>query len=1215
MSSSKFKRSLMSVAIVGATGAFLAACGSSESDGGDQTVSPVVNPDGSEVVVSPIVNVSPVVEVTVDNKFEFNDTNAPMATITGFVFGTDGSGVEGATVTVAGADPVTTDSNGSYEIPNVPVVATFAASSVQEFTDILKDITVTVSVASTDEFVGAQVSAQPFAQFVAPDLGSELNSSFAIDQAHAFVGANKAPAQDATVALNNAVVKGVLRHKGSQDPVVGAKVVLDMTGLAQGGAGTHTPAFTVLETAADGSFEFSNVPEDATFNLYVEGYDLSEATSVTTLSEVAEILAVYATPKLSKDDAAPFITEVKEVAYTDGGFGRLSDNADNQLTVVFSENIDTSGFNSNSLQVFVKENGIYKPVTVDFTWLDADGQAVAGSAPGKQLSLLLTTYANGDAVSLLNLSEDTEVVIDFLPQDFRDASGNNALDIGIASTDAEGNAITLDGVDYDSKPTISDVDGDFEQPITVSLKAFRERIANVAAASVEQLTQDDISFSQDFEVVQSVNPVFSDVDALGNGIQQLNNADRVGGEDLTAKYLQELLAEQVGPLKLSEAAVVETDVARLRFTPSGVNFGRVFDVKVIKPLRIEKDSNGNEVVTASEVISVAASEVENVVAQPGAIPPVPGVDAAVGLTADQEQGAVQKVTYFDDYARVVLESGVAEFDLLLNGVAPGYRVEVTSYNDYGRATARVETVLEDKIAPITVLQNAYGLEQDETSYSTVTFGQGGEQSQNGSIVVGVPVLPLTPRLFSSVDGSGETDANYVNKFAKLFDLNTIAVEAGGDAKKDEAYIDPAMGVYDDEAYRQFISPEKAALRTSSISIAFSEDIEKVADPVMEGLSNWRVLNDIKINDVSNGFATPNSNLSEDIIAADIADVYALASLVASQTVYGVQTTYPEIDFAGLVKDESGVVAGEFARVAVADKLPPLVKDATFTGEYIEIVFDKSVDISSAIAKEPLTLTISSLDGSNTKALTISKDSEFEYIEVANAPKQSVVRIGQDVIGDAGVDVDALFSIESYSSSTGKLITTSSNVNREGLRAVLAFDKVPNLEGVSWSDYYVPTGQVCDNDCFESPKFAMVNELSPLTASVAFSPAVAAPSSIEMVVTFASDFDLEKLNILDSQGKITEASVKANLIGKVYDSTGVEITDFDTTTTIVGRTITIKVGITEKVDPADAASPTRVFFTVSNGAAESNGDSAVTLQSVMSKYDDTQVVAGKKYNLF
>lgn len=1200
MSSSKFKRSLMSVAIVGATGAFLAACGNTESGDGDQTATPVVTPEGTEVIVSPIVNVSPIVEVTVDQKFEFNETNAPMATITGFVFDTDGSGVEGATVSIAGAEAVTTDANGSYEIPNVPVVATFAASSVQEFTNILKDITVTVSIASTDEFVGAQVSAQPFAQFVAPDLGSELNSSFAIDQAHAFVGANKAPAQDATVALNNAVVKGVLRHKGSQDPVIGAKVVLDMTGLSQGGTGTHTPAFTVLETAADGSFEFANIPEDATFNLYVEGYDLSEVAPVVTQSELFTVLGdLLVTPKLSNDDAAPFITEVKEVAYTDGVFGRLSDNADNQLTVVFSENIDVSGVNANSLQVFVKEGGIYKPVSADFTWLDADGQAVTGSTPGKQLSLLLTTYANGDAVSLLNLSEDTEVVIDFLPQDFRDASGNNALDIAITSTDAEGNAITLDGIDYDAKPAISDVEGDFEQPITVSLKAFRERIADVAAASVAQLTQDDISFSQDFEVVQSVNPVFSDVDASGNGIQQLNNADRAGGEDLTAKYLQELLAEQVGPLKLSEAAVVETDVARLRFTPSGVNFGRVFDVKVIKPLRIEKDAEGKEVVTASEVLVLGTEE----------------APAVIGVTADQEQGAVKKVAYNEGYARITLESGVAEFDLLLNGVEPGYRVEVTSYNDYGRATARVETVLADKIAPITVLQNAYGLDQDETSYSTVTFGQGGEQSQNGSIEVGVPVLPLTPRLFSSVDGSGETDANYVNKFTKLFDLNTIAVEAGGDAKKDEAYIDPAMGVYDDEAYRQFISTEQAALRTSSISIAFSEDIEKVADPVMEGLSNWRVLNDIKINDVSNGFATPNSNLSEDIIAADIADVYALASLVASQTVYGVQTTYPEIDFAGLVKDESGVVAGEFARVAVADKLPPLVKDATFTGEYIEIVFDKSVDISSAIAKEPLTLTISSLDGSSTKALTISKDSEFEYIEVANAPKQSVVRIGQDVIGDAGVDVDALFSIESYSSSTGKLITTSSNVNREGLRAVLAFDKVPNLEGVSWSDYYVPTGQVCDNDCFEPPKFAMVNELSPLTASVAFSPAVAAPSSIEMVVTFASDFDLEKLNILDSQGKITEASVQANLIGTVFDSTGVEITDFDTTTTIVGRTITIKVGITQKVDPADAASPTRVFFTVADGAAESNGNSAVTLESVMSKYDDSQVVAGKKYNLF
>lgn len=1220
MSSSKFKRSLMSVAILGATSAFLAACGNTEAPADSQETVDSATPS---VVVSPIINVQ------VQENFNFTDVNAPKATVTGQVFDTNGFAVEGAVVTVAGIT-ATTDSNGHYSIPEVPVVATFAASSVQEFTNKLSDVSLTISVNSTEDFVGARVSVQPFAQFVAPDTTSDLSTLATEFLNSSFVQNLSAPAPNTVVARNTAGVKGKVLDSEGKYGVAGAKVVLDMVKLTvAGNQATHTPAYTVLETGADGSFQFTNIPEDAEFKVYVEGYSVTEGASTTTSTGWEDALHVYVSPKTAQDDVAPFITKIEEVAYTDAGIGRLSDNASNQLNIMFSEKINDAGFNVNSVAVSYKLDGIYNQVDVSPEWLDENLQSVAPGAGSKHLRLTLVSDASGNSFSLQDLPEQADLVIDFLPQDVRDLSGSNPLDVASYKQVKNDNGdmetvVANDGIGYDSKAEPNaNAGGAFDTPVTVTLKSFRERIINAAAVESVQPLRDDLSFSQDLAVIQDVNPVFSDVDASSNGIQQLNNSDVAGFESLSAKYLQELLEAQVGPLKLiGESTDVATDVARLRFSaPATGTLGRVFEVRVIEPLRTVVE-NGVETVTSSTVRTLGADQVEAGLDVNGD-PIVP----VIGVAKDADQGSVKAVSVSDKVATVTLESGAAEFDLLFKGVEPGFRVEVTSFNDFGRATARAETILEDKIAPITVLQNAYGLEKRETSFSTVTFGQGGEQSQTGEIQLGVPVLPLTPRLLSIVDGSGETDANYVNKFKKLFDLNTVNVESNNtDYSVGEYFIDPSLGVYDDIAFKKFVSNENSAARSSSISIAFSEDIELTGTPDVGDIStvftNWRALNDIKVNDIGSPFNTSSDKLSEDIVAVDVEDIYSLANEVSALTSYAEQTSYPEIDFAGSLIDESGNAAGEFARVAVADKIPPLIESAVYTGDELKITFDKPVDLEAAIASSEsgkVELKITDSAGNNSHTIVIDENEDFTYERGANRRDQSIVVIEEQALGD--VDVSSLFDIVTYNSTAGRVIA-GTGPNRLNLRGVLEFDQIPNLEGVSWSTYdsRANPGDACNGNCFEPPKFAVENQLEPFAAPVDYSNFTpTSPSAVTFTISFASDADLEALGILDEAGEITETSVASNLITGITDSENRPTTQFKTNTTRGTRSLTVKVELTQTDDVSDGnggtTKVTRQFFNVQGSAVVNNQNALISLAPIQSKYDSTQVVAGADYKLF
>ncbi len=560
----------------------------------------------------------------------------PTGTVQGHVQDTNGNPLTGVTVYLGGAS-TTTDAGGNYTFANVGVTNAAGADSDTAHKPL------SITVAAPTGYLGATVTVKPEAQVDGTETNAAYDSTPTL-----FIDGFTAQAGTAVLPALTSSVSGVLRDADTEEAISNVVIRLDMTSVSVSGQqqahdgvdSSYATSTYSATTGTDGSFSFSNLPDDTTFRYMIEGYEGGHVgNSVGTTDEsVLYVGNVYASPIIANDTENPYVTHVTTAI--DGGVGLLNDDINNDFVVNFSETIDPTLVDTNSIVV----------------WDDMDGYQTVDSATFAADNKSITIHTAND------IAAGAEVHIFLLVPDFVDTAGNVL--------------ITANAIDYDN-----DISANSGAPyVRLDLQVFTE--ANLNAPAVTDLAQsfeDDLG-TDDYGEIQDSNSVFTDVDDIRADLQQLNSSDNDDG--LSGYDVSERLSALASALN-GAAVDVETNIARVTMTPTGASS---YIVSVL-------DGNGEildpaaseyEIYDGSASITPVSSSAEAVTIE------ISGMDPVFALISDMEPGYTVIVTPTDDLGHagtpqsLVLVDAVEPTTVLQNsyGVTPVENGQVTTV-DFG----------------------------------------------------------------------------------------------------------------------------------------------------------------------------------------------------------------------------------------------------------------------------------------------------------------------------------------------------------------------------------------------------------------------------------------------------------------------------------------------------------------------------------------------------
>lgn len=778
----------------------------------------------------------------------------PVGMVSGVVQDTNGNPVVGASVYLAGQKKIT-DEAGGYVFSRVPVTNTVGAD-----TGAAAGGALTITVLGTAGYLGATVTVRPQAQIDGTQAAAgdgDIGVTTFIDGYIASAGVAVLPAMTSTV-------NGILRNADTGEAIANAPISLDFENTngvvqqqVQNGVTTsyQTLQYSTI-SGSDGSFSIVNVPTDSELRFVVDNHAVAmvganvggTGDDVVTNDETGSVnvgnLAV--TPILALDVFSPFVTAVTGIVNPMAGTGVFNDDVTDTIVVEFSESM-AGLVDANSIVVRDTTAGAY--VTLASATLAADG-----------MSLTLVAAAAIDPGTVLH--------VHLLQADFQDSEGNiltSGTDVGFDSA-----SLSATGASY----------------VRLTLQMFEDSNTNAPAVTLTQEFEDTTG-DNNVEDVQLSSSAFTDVDDLNviamGDFQQLNNADDddTFGDSDAGSRLSALASALAGG-----AVVVNTDVARISFTPTAASF---YEITVL-------DSDGDDVTGATTS------------------------DAVSGNTSTGPGGMGGFDFYADDNNAVVI---------LLSSVEPGYTVIITPYDDFSYAGAVTSIALVDHVEPTTVLQNSYGAMPDESGVVlSYDFGDGGELTSVGASTVGTPYLNVTAQLIDNLDSNGDdlgsvgTGLNDNVYEYELFVHNTEVLPATTPRVN---YIDNSR-TYDATAYAVL-----NANLARTFGVAMSEDVTLTAVvPVYSGsaslLSNYVAHNDVTSNDAGKA-------VNVDLVNVDVSNVFTLAADDGAT-----------IDFVSAIADDEGNVAsiGNNAKVVIRDAMPPLVVDASYSGDKLSIQFNEII---------------------------------------------------------------------------------------------------------------------------------------------------------------------------------------------------------------------------------------------------------------------------------
>jgi len=714
------------------------------------------------------------------------------------------------------------------------------------------------------------------------------------------------------------------------------------------------------------------------------------------------------------------------------------------------------------------------------------------------------------------LAEGVEFDVNMLKADFQDEAGNIIDNVTAAAP--------IDDVGFDSDLVTTNSNADVYR---LQLRIFAEINDGANAVTLAQLSE-DTSGSDDDSALQVSNDSFTDVeDNENNGFQQLDSSDdddSFGGSDA---------GERKNDLVVALGGTgVAADVARFTFTPD--NASR-YEITVSNP-----DGTAN---------NAAVMVIDS----------IPDGDVVLN-----DLGG-------NTFEIADLNGSIVPIELLVDQVEPGTTLKITPFDDFNYAGAPDTEVLADTVTPTAVLQNSYGADPTQSGATTsVTFGDGGELSNVGTSVIGLPVWNVTAGLLDNLvaDADGDGNPDNINQgfngtiqpsdnnlLFELMELNTV--DGSG-----VQYITPnANGPYDATAF--------AAMNTARTGgFSMSENVTLTGTPTFSGtnaaLSNYVENMDVTRND-------DNGVVNVDLINADIDDVFLLATDTGALVDFG----------AGAVTDMAGNASVD-ATVVIRDDMPPMVVSAVYDGRTVVVTFNEAVNIDLAadtinIGGMVFGLTNATMNGTNT-VLTIVPEDDRAGQANGSWIDETVPANALDGFGNLNRTV--VFSLAQYPEVLTPAYTLQGANLTEG-HAAMNTNFVEDALGNDW---------IGENAGVTYPSFAAIDVTGDFEVATPPAAPAAGATTTSLVYVFEHPLDVATV-FAGCGGTISETSgsftLDAVAVQGCWTSTSGAVTS--TGASYNGATNTLTVNLTF---PAVVAGDT-LNFTANGGVAVGEYDSADT----------------------
>ncbi len=787
---------------------------------------------------------------------------------------------------------------------------------------------------------------------------------------------------------------------------------------------------------------------------------------------------------------------------------KLNDDVTNVLTVHFSETIQTSMIDSNSVVVRDITSGQYLTVTA------------APAADGRSMTL----------TNSVDFVAGNEIDIYLLKVDFRDGA-NNLLD--------EDSNVASNDISYDYDNVNSNADF-----VKLQVEVFRNLLQDAAVVTgLAQLTADD-SPERLAGDAEGFSNAFADVDMQQavNGTQQLNSADNDSGatNDSQERLSDLVLALQVagvigdsGEIELNPDGTpvtsslglntgVETDIARIKFTPSNASAYRYWIMR-----------NG-VVVNTNPVIDVTSTpDAQNVSTTSNFT--TAAVSSGYGLIEPKTGSS------FADFT----SSDVA---FLLDGVQPGDIFSIQSMDEFGNEGSTAQVTLADNVPVTAGLQDAYG-ELDLRSSTTVfgqQYGNGAELANpDFQVLVGVPLLNVNSGMLA--DQNNLVDA--APDLSNLYDENFADA-----ANNNQAYIAAASLIYDKTAYAAW-----SADMSRTIAVSFTEDLAWTVPSASDAtkpaaaanaptfstgtanLTDWTIMNDVTV-------ASDADVVNADLIAVDVDNIFALANTDGQAA--------KVIDFTNQIEDSVGNVAvtATNAKVVVNDAMPPMVTEAVYNGSNLTVTFNEAVRVNPNAGNTVVTL----------GGIAIDMDVDSRALHNAKTTSKNVLVIPftTDMADDLlPLNRTAIFALGEYDEAG-----LASAAADAGDHATLDFSNVQDAFGNSWAE---------DDTNMTTPTFAAYDNLGQIvgTASPNALPGSGSAATITYSFTHAIDIDAmlgEVFGTITQNTTISGTQVASIMTFTDADAGGAVIDTVNTSASISanGKVLTLSLQFSSPLQTGD-----------------------------------------------
>src|SRR5690554_4730581 len=899
------------------------------------------------------------------DRIVISQQQAQKAQVVGIVQDTNGNPVANASVSI-GFKTVKTNAEGVYYLADIPVTGLEELAGLSTATPL--EIAI-VPAQGDKKYLNATVSVIPSANMIIQTQGGADGNDK--DSLIAYVQQDGLAVSAGITVIPElkSTVKGVLLNEENGRPVAGAVVGLDVlgvNGVAQqqtqnGGAGTSYGVGTYQAATNDaGEFEFALLPVDTEFQINIDNWTNITPKNNGNMGDLTLAGQFSTTPEATEqnigDIKAKFIATVDDV---DHFVLSVSQVRVNGTTGLLKDQVDgTEGLTINFSEPVVIEH-IEDAIYIKNTTTPADAIRVDTaelSADGK--TLVIKTVDP--------IAEGVEFSIHLNIVDVQDKAGNT-----LVVNPPTFNDKFIARYDYVATSAVSDFD-----TLELQLKTYSRAILETGAVvDLTQIMEDNRT--SNFQILQSLNSTFIDLDsgslrAADTGIEQLNSPD-------SSARLSALALETLG-----SAAPVDTTTARVRFTLDATTPARNYVLQL-------KNSDGalKDVTVDEQSAAITLNAVTN------------GTDTVEFKVDDKFNG---------------------ELDLILKAAAGnvehGDHVVIASVNDLGILVATTSLVLEDKVAPTTVLQTNYSLGDQTSAVTQPNYGDGGELAENGSASLGTPLFNVTARLLTPQ--IGDAPLPVANTWKALTDLVDKDDITGNKQVSDTGLTGYAL--YDATAWNAWSNITDA--RTRNVGIAFSESIALSGTPTYDGtvgLSGWAAQNNVVKNDI-------DGPVLVDLANVQVADIVTFAN----------DNHNTVIDFTGVVADLQGntATAANNAKVVVRDRLAPLPTSAVYNGDNIVVTFNEELgELTDTSEVELEGITIGSLD---TDA-TLSAD-------------KKTLTIKSSAWGVQFPDKDALFARGTYDHD-------DDNLTVDAKHGALKVNEIADVRGNTWANSNTGAAQV------------------------------------------------------------------------------------------------------------------------------------------------------------